>query len=109
MVVSQKQYVQTILHQFEMDSAKTNPTLIQENICELLDGPEKERLDENSYPYEWLSGKLLYFSTGTRPDSSFAVCMLRWFEENPTVPHWKSAKTVFHYLVGTPGQGIRVG
>ena len=46
-------------------------------------------------------GSLMYAQTCTRPDISFAVGMLRRYQSNLGLDHWKVAKNVMRYLQGT--------
>eukprot|EP00253_Pinus_taeda_P017575 PITA_17575 len=55
--------------------------------------------------YRQLVGKLLYL-THTRPDLSFAVCLVARFMQNPRESHWKAAKRILCYVrVFTLGSG----
>ncbi|XP_066968182.1 uncharacterized protein [Macrobrachium rosenbergii] len=51
-------------------------------------------------------GSLLYLSTRTRPDITFAVCNVAKFCTNPTKYHWSAVKRIFRYLRGTCDLGI---
>ncbi|XP_049405031.1 secreted RxLR effector protein 161-like [Solanum stenotomum] len=52
-------------------------------------------------PYSSIVGSLMYVQTCTRPAISFAVGMLRIYQSNPGIVHWKAAKKVLRYLKGT--------
>ncbi|XP_057965380.1 secreted RxLR effector protein 161-like [Malania oleifera] len=45
-------------------------------------------------------GSLMYAQMCTRPDISFAVGMLRRYQSNPGMIHWKATKKVLRYLQG---------
>ncbi|XP_057958549.1 secreted RxLR effector protein 161-like [Malania oleifera] len=51
-------------------------------------------------PYASVVGSLMYAQTCTRPNISFAVGMLRRYQSNPGMIHWKAAKKVLRYLQG---------
>ena len=56
--------------------------------------------------YQSAVGKLLYLSTRTRPDISFAVSSVARYTAKPTTDHWKAVKHIFRYLVGTVDFGL---
>jgi hypothetical protein len=60
-----------------------------------------ERRAMESIPYASVVGSLMYASTCTRPDISFAVGMLGRYQSNPGIDHWKAAKKILRYLQGT--------
>ena len=51
-------------------------------------------------------GTLLYLTTFTRPDISFAVSTLGCHSQKPTVRHWAGVKHLFRYLRGTEDLGL---
>ncbi|XP_070008270.1 secreted RxLR effector protein 161-like [Nicotiana tabacum] len=59
-----------------------------------------ERKKIESIPYSSIVGNLMFSQTCTRPDISFAVGMLRRYQSNPRIDHWKDAKKVLRYLKG---------
>lgn len=65
---------------------------------------EEEMVDQRSY--QSLVGSLMYLSTCTRPDISFAVGALAKFSTHPTRAHWIASKRVLRYLRGTRNHGI---
>ena len=65
---------------------------------------EVEKMKQN--PYKEAFGALLYISTTTRPDISYAVGQVAKFNHNPGVQHWKAVKGIFRYLAGTREYGI---
>ncbi|KAL5556481.1 hypothetical protein UlMin_038717 [Ulmus minor] len=52
-------------------------------------------------PYASIVESLMYAQTCTRPDISYAVGMLGWYQSNPGLDHWKATKKVLRYLQGT--------
>ncbi len=56
--------------------------------------------------YRSVIGSLLYLSTSTRPDISFAVSNVARFSANPTKRHWIGVKRILRYLIGTPDLGL---
>ena len=51
---------------------------------------------------------LLYLSTNTRPDISFAVSQVCRFSNDPRKPHATAIKTILRYLIKTKDKGIIV-
>ena len=68
--------------------------------------------DENGAPmtegwsYTSIVGMLLYLSTHTRPDVSFAGSQIARFTHNPKQSHARAVKTLLRYLKGTATIGI---
>ena len=69
---------------------------------------ETDDTDINSkdIPYLQLIGTLIYVSTMTRPDVSFAVSKLSRYMNCYTRIHWKMAKNILRYLKNTSKFGI---
>lgn len=105
-VVTQPNYTKKILERF--NSNLSNPTAIpmekgmytnQENFC------NDKKLDK-AVPFREAIGSLLYLSTISRPDISFAVNYLSRFNNKPMKSHWTMVKRIFSYLQGTINFGI---
>ncbi|KAL0455815.1 UNVERIFIED_CONTAM: Retrovirus-related Pol polyprotein from transposon TNT 1-94 [Sesamum latifolium] len=60
-----------------------------------------EREQMRDIPYASAIGSLMYAQVCTRPDIAFAVGMLRRYQSNPDLDHWRAAKKVMRYLQGT--------
>lgn len=58
------------------------------------------------FPYREAIGSLLYLSTKTRPDLSYAVGYCSRHVENPSEKDLKNLKQIFRYLQGTRNIGI---
>ena len=67
---------------------------------------DKEVEEMKQIPYKEAVGALLYISTTTRPDISYAVGQVAKFNHNTGVQHWKAVKRIFRYLAGTREYGI---
>ncbi|XP_074266373.1 secreted RxLR effector protein 161-like [Silene latifolia] len=52
-------------------------------------------------PYASAVGSIIYAQVCTRPDIAYAVGVLRRYQSNPGLDHWKAAKKVLRYLQGT--------
>ena len=64
-------------------------------------------MDER-WNYRAICGMLLYLSTNTRPDITFAVSQVCRFGQNPKKSHATAVKTILRYLKKTSNQGIIV-
>jgi hypothetical protein len=69
-------------------------------------------IDPDGLPYKekWnyasVVGMLLYLSTNTRPDISFAVSQVARFNHNPKQSHATALKMILRYLKGTADKGM---
>ncbi len=61
---------------------------------------------QGKFDYQQLIGSLLYLSTNTRPDISYAVSFLSQFNCCYTSTHWELAKSVLNYLKQNPKFGL---
>lgn len=69
--------------------------------------PEKQEMEDTRIIlYRELVGALMYAAIATRPDISYAVSFLAQFNHSFTQQHWKLAKRVMRYLVGTKDLGL---
>ena len=59
-----------------------------------------------SFPYREAVGSLLYLTTISRPDISFAVNYVSRYTNKPMKSHWKMVPRIFQYLRGTAHLGI---
>ena len=66
------------------------------------DGPPHHE----SFNYASIVGMLLYLSTNTRPDISFAVSQVARFNHSPKQSHATALKTIVRYLKGTKDKGM---
>jgi len=92
-----------LLEQFGLEAARPKKLPMPANTVLLRTG---EQLLPDSRPYAELVGSLLYLSTSTCPDIAYAAGLLARFMEKPEEEHWRAAKGVLRYLVGTTNLGI---
>ncbi len=105
-MLSQSQYVQTVLYRFGMGDCNPVSTLLDPNI-KLVKEPDNADLSEmKKVPYEALIGSLMYAALGTRPDIKYTVQALSQFNARPGPTHWTAAKRVLRYLKGMRNFGI---
>ena len=60
-------------------------------------------------PYRSLVGSLMYISTATRPDISYAVGRLSSFLDCYRLDHWNAAVRIVRYLKGTRTHALSLG
>jgi hypothetical protein len=69
--------------------------------------PDGPSMKEN-WSYPSIVGMLLYLSTNTRPDISYAVSQVARFNHNPKQSHAQAVKMILRYLKGTCDKGMIV-
>jgi hypothetical protein len=100
--LTQKRYTQSLLVKYATVKGKVVSTPA---VAHSRDEADSNSMAE-SQPYAELVGSLLYLSTWTRPDISFAVGRLTRHMQSPRLIDWNDALRVMNYLKGTPDHGI---
>ena len=97
--IGQETYARELVKKFKMEESKAVSTPIQlgSNLVKAVD--EDDMFDQEIY--QSAVGSLLYLSTRTRPDISYAVSSVARFTSKPTKQHWTAVKRIFRYLNGT--------
>jgi hypothetical protein len=107
--ISQPDFVDAILKKFKMEGCNPVKTPAEPGLQLSLDmspQQEKEKEDMKTIPYKEAVGALLYLSTTTRPDISYAVGQVAKFSQNSGVQNWKAVKKIIRYIASTPFYGI---
>jgi len=78
----------------EESKSVSTPTQLGSNLVKVVDGDDM--LDQEIY--QSAVGSLLYLSTRTRPDISYAVSSVARFTSKPIKQHWMAVKRIFRYL-----------
>jgi Reverse transcriptase (RNA-dependent DNA polymerase) len=102
--LSQHQYILNILERFGMSDCKPVYTPIDPSTAltkDMCAKTEDEITEMQSVPYLQEVGSLMYLSTTTCPDISYAVGVLARFNSNPGQRHWLAVKHLMRYLKGT--------
>lgn len=99
MRVSQEDFILKTLDKYNMRDAKTAPTPLPLKIDEYC--AEALKPYEDIREYQSIVGSLIYISTSTRPDISYAVSYLSKKLHKPSKQHYQLAKRVLRYLKGT--------
>ena len=102
--IGQPVYTENILQKFGMENAKPISTPVAVNTKLMLKNENSEYFDKETN--QSTVGSLLYLSTRTRPDITFAVNNIARFSSNPTAQHWTAVKRIFRYLKGTIHLGL---
>lgn len=105
----QAHYVRQVLEKFGMTDCKhvsTPMSVGAEYTNEQSPKTESEKQAMTTYPYNVLTGVLLWLSGWTRPDCTSATRIFSRFISNPGMTHWVGAKRVLRYVKGTMHLGI---
>jgi hypothetical protein len=61
----------------------------------------------NNFPFQEVTGSLLYLAINTRPDIAYAVNVLCRFNATPTNSACRAAVRLLHYVKATLDYGIK--
>jgi len=87
-----------------MEDAKPATTPVNTSVKLTKADEDCETFDQGLY--QSAVGSLLYLSTWTRPDITYAVSNVAKFCANPTKEHWTAVKRILRYLNGTLDFGL---
>ena len=95
--LAQTRYIDDVLSRFNMINCKgaTSPIIDARTMVSAGDD------EETSAPYREAVGCLMFIANCTRPDISFATCLLARFCHAPTKRHWSGVQRVMQYLKHT--------
>ena len=102
--LSQKAYALRIMEKFGLTEANPVKTPIEPNL-KLNDATSDDKLFDAAM-YQSAVGCLLYLSTKTRPDISYAVGKAARFCSKPMNQHWLIVKRILRYVKGTIDFGL---
>ncbi len=102
-IMTQKGLIEKVLKAANMLTCSTSTT--PANIDPLPSDPDGEPMKE-SWNYRSIIGMLIYLSTNTRPDITFAVSQVARYGNNPKQSHAKAVKKILRYLRSTSDHGI---
>ena len=103
--LTQKGLIQKIINATGLQDCNPNSTPALQ-ACLGID-PDGEPMNE-SWSYRSIVGMLLYLSTNTRPDITFAVSQVARFSHAPKKSHASAVKTIVRYLHKTADKGTIV-
>ena len=101
MSLDQQFYIENVLKRFGMQDCKpiSTPMIIEKKKEEEKKGKEKKMEDISLY--QSAIGSLIYLSTATRPDITYAVHQAAQAMKDPSEDDWIRVKRIFRYLQGT--------
>ena len=99
----QKGLIQKILEASKMEHC--NGTWTPTTLAALGSDPDGPLWPQTPWKYSSIVGMLLYLSTNTRPDITFAVSQVGCFNKEPRVSHAKAVKMIIRYLKRTFDKG----
>lgn len=102
--ISQKRYIESIIKRFNMTDAKGCSTPADVNV-QLTKNVSIESC--NNFPYREAVGALLFLSSVSRPDISYAVNLVSRYVSNPGVAHVNALKRIIRYLINTKEKSIK--
>ena len=97
--INQPAYAANLMQKFGMEHAKAINTPVDVSMKLIKASVEDKCLDQKCY--QSAVGSLLYLSTTTTPDITYAVSNIAKFSANPTKLRWTAVKHIFRYLKGT--------
>jgi hypothetical protein len=104
-LLTQRGLIKKVIAATGLEDCKPNWTPAASNALGL--DPDGAPMDE-TWSYPSIVGMLLYLSTNTRPDISFAVSQAARFSHNPKQSHATAVKTIIRYLHRTSDKGTIV-
>ena len=102
--IGQETYARELIKKFKMEESNAVSTPIQLGSNLVTAVEEDDMFDQEIY--QSAVDSLLYLSTRTRPDISYAVSSVAPFTSKPTKQHWTAVKRIFRYLTGTISLGL---
>jgi hypothetical protein len=100
--ISQTNYINEIIQRFNLSDAKPASTPSDINVV-LKENNSEELI---AFPYREAVGSLLFLSTVSRPDISYAVNVASRFINNYNSEHVNAVKRIIRYLIKTKHYGI---
>ena len=101
-LVSQEHFVRELLRRFNIEDVPPRHTPLDAQEMFM----ESSSTDAEGVPYRQIVGALLYVSTCSRPDISFAVGQAAKFASKPKLEHWEQLKKILGYLKATARYGL---
>ena len=105
----QRPYWQHVINRFDLSHIPLRNTPLpvglnlDNNMCPHTD-TERQKMSDK--PYRAVLGSVMWGQLATRPDLSFAVLLLSWFQSNPGIEHWKALMHVIGYVRNTLDYGL---
>jgi hypothetical protein len=110
--LSQHDYINKVLHRFNMPDAKkfTTPIAPHFKLSSTQCPVTNEDIEYMSrVPYSSAAGSLMCALVCSRPDLSYAMSLVSQYMANPGKEHWKAVQWIFRYLHGTSKACLKFG
>jgi hypothetical protein len=108
--LSQTQYFQKVLEHFGYADLPPLSTPLPAGY-QIIASPSQLSAEDAAFmrdkPFRPILGTLVWGSSGTRPDISYACCTLGHVQTNPGPEHWEILIGVLRYIKGTLDYGVR--
>jgi hypothetical protein len=101
-ILYQGRYMLEKLSEFDMVGCKNVETPMDTGFPAMKKSEEKKPEE-----YKQAIGSMIYLSTQTRPDLSFAVGYLSRYMDSYVADHWTAVKRIWRYISGTKDCGLR--
>lgn len=101
-VISQRDYIKNVINKFNLSEAKGCSTPVDVNVK--LSKNENEII--SNFPYREAVGALLFLSSVSRPDITYAVNLVSRYVNNPGAIHINAVKRIIRYLISTKEMSI---
>lgn len=98
--IRQTKFIDKLISYFNMETCNPKKTPMEKGFH----NTEEEII---KVPYRQLIGGLLYLSTTSRPDITYAVGYLSRYLDKPTAQLWNAGKRILRYLKGTKDIGLK--
>lgn len=102
--ISQRYYIESVIKKFNLTEAKGCSTPVDVNVK--LSKNEDENDTVNSFPYREAVGALIFLSSVSRPDITYAVNLVSRYVSNPGAIHVNAVKRIIRYLITTKDVSI---
>jgi hypothetical protein len=98
--VSQEHYIEALLEKYNLANCNPARTPLPSGFRPVT-ATNEEFEEAKDLPYPQVAGAVLYASTISRPDISYAASVLCRFISKWNKSHWRAAKHLLRYLRGT--------
>ena len=102
-MITQPRHSADMITKFRLNDAKNSVIPIEASSVTIVD---EEDAPKTAGPYRSAIGTLMYLSSSTRPDITFATNYLSRFQVDPTERRWNDVKKVMKYVKGTEDHGL---
>lgn len=109
LVLSQKSYLENVLHRFNMHKSKNMATPLGHHFqlaSSQVPATDEEMVEMDGIPYARCVGSIMCGIVCSRSESAHAVSLVSRFMSNPGKRHWEALKWMLRYVKGSVGLGL---